>query len=59
MIRVEGHIGPAEPVSAVGRVAEVIDFMARFAQGLDDFGVVLVSPAGGDVDLGHNLIGFC
>lgn len=53
------HVGPTESFSAVRRVAEVIDFVAGGAQALDDLGVVLVPPAGGDVNLGHNLIGFC
>jgi len=46
-------VGPVEAGAAVGRVAEVVDFVARLAQAPYDFGVVLVSPAGCDVDLCH------
>ena len=42
-----------EAGSAVGRVAEVIDLVAFFAEALDDIFVVGVSPAGGDVDHGR------
>ncbi len=52
-------VGPVEAGAAVGRVAEVVDFVARLAQAPYDFGVVLVSPAGGYVDLCHNLSAFC
>jgi len=45
-----------EAGAAVGRVAEVVDFVACFAEAGDDGGVVLVSPTGGDVDSGHGLM---
>ncbi len=50
-------VGPVEAGAAVGRVAEVVYFVARLAQAPYDFGEVLVSPAGGDVDLCHVWVG--
>ena len=50
-------VGPVEAGAAVGRVAEVVDFVARLAQAPYDFGEVLVSPAGGDVDFCHIGVG--
>ena len=50
-------VGPVEAGAAVGRVAEVVDFVARLAQAPYDFGEVLVSPAGGYVDLCHVWVG--
>ena len=51
-------IGPAESISTVRWSAEVVDFVAGGAQALDDLGVLLISPAGGDVNLSHN-VGCC
>ena len=42
-----------EAGAAVGRVAEVVHFVARFPQAGDDGGEVLVPPTGCDVDSGH------
>ena len=46
-------VGPVETGSAVGRIAEVIDFMPGGPEGLDHFWIVFVPPAGGDVDFCH------
>jgi hypothetical protein len=40
---------------AVGRVPEVIDFMAFLAEAFDHFGVIRISPAGCDVNSGHSV----
>ena len=42
------NVGPAESVAAVGRIAEVIDFVPGLSDARDDFRIVLVPPAGGD-----------
>ena len=47
------NVGPAEAVASVGRVAEVIDLVAGGPEGLNDIGVVLVPPTGGNVYLGY------
>ena len=47
-------VGPVEAGAAVGRVTEVIDFVARSPEAGDDVGVIGVPPAGCDVDFGHD-----
>ena len=46
-------VGPVETVAAVGRVAEVVDFVPGLTEARYHLGIIFVPPAGGDVDLCH------
>ena len=47
-------VGPVEAGAAVGRVTEVVDFVAGGPEAGDHFGEIGVPPTGGDVDFCHN-----
>lgn len=47
-------VRPSESIAAVGRVPEIIYFVSCFAKLCNNFGVVGVSPTGGDVDFCHD-----
>ena len=49
------YIGPVEASRVIFGIAEVIHFVTGFTQRCHHFGLVFVPPAGGDVDLCHEL----
>ena len=47
------HVRPTETSGVVLGIAEIIDFVAFLPEGVHDFGLVLVPPTGGDINLCH------
>ena len=46
-------IRPMKPTGVVFRITKIIDFVPGLAQSRDNFGLIRVSPTGGDIDSGH------